>query len=77
MREVMIRRVRRLLILSAITGLCAACGVRGPLTVNPAPVKGLSAEQLAAASDLRANPSTNVLFGADGKKTVIIAPENK
>jgi hypothetical protein len=60
-------------ILSAIALLCVACGVRGPLTVNPAPVKGISPD-VAVANDLRASPSANVLHGANGTKTYLPAP---
>jgi predicted small lipoprotein YifL len=93
MREVMVRALKNYLILSPIVLACVACGVRGPLTVNPPPIKGLTANSASptqpsqpsppAPTDLRATPAANVLFGADGKKTIIPAtapaavPESK
>ncbi len=58
---------------------CAACGVRGPLTVNPKPIKGLDGVIVPEPADLRAAPSSAVLYGSDGKQTTIPAatPEIK
>ncbi len=77
------RALNNCLILSLITLACAACGVRGALTVNPPPVKGLPADNaspatlVSAAIDLRLAPAAGVLYSADGKKTIIPPPESK
>ncbi len=71
------RLIKMSFILSLIAAACAACGVRGPLTVSPAPVKGISPDAPASAADLRANPASHVLYSADGKKTAIPNPEAK
>jgi hypothetical protein len=64
-------------IVSLCACLCAACGVRGPLTVNPKPIKGVETSALQTPADLRANPATSVLFGGNGTQTIIPAPEAK
>jgi hypothetical protein len=62
------------LILSATVLGFAACGVRGPLTLNPKPIKGLDGVATPAPTDLRAAPASAVLFGSNGKRTIIATP---
>ncbi len=61
-------------ILSALVLVCAACGVRGPLTIDPKLLKGLDEIAAPAPTDIRAAPASAVLFGSDGKRTIIAAP---
>jgi hypothetical protein len=69
-----VKRTAHVGILSGVALACVACGVRGPLTVNPKPIKGLDGVAAAAPSDLRAAPDSAVLYGSNGKQTIIVAP---
>jgi predicted small lipoprotein YifL len=71
------KRIAYRLILSASVLGFAACGVRGPLTVNPKPIKGLDGVAAPTPTDLRAVPSSAVLYGSDGKQTLIVPPASK
>jgi hypothetical protein len=67
------RTAYRLILSAAVLGF-AACGVRGPLTVNPKPIKGLDGVAAPTPTDLRAAPDSAVLYGSNGKQTIIVAP---
>jgi predicted small lipoprotein YifL len=67
----MVRVLNNYFILSLIVLACAACGVRGPLTMSPPPIKGEQAQTAPAPVDLRVSPASSVLFGADGKKILL------
>jgi hypothetical protein len=71
------KRIAYRFILSAAVLVFAACGVRGPLTVNPKPIKGLDGLAAPTPTDLRAVPSSAVLYGSDGKQTLIVPPSTK
>jgi hypothetical protein len=69
-----LNRAAYAVILGFVGLVCTACGVRGPLTVNPKPIKGLDGIAAPAPADLRAAPASAVLYGSDGKQTIILAP---
>ena len=72
-----------LIAVGSLSLVLSACGLRGPLTVNPPSIKGLvalpggsspqSASIKATPSNTLADPSAAVLVGADGQRVPVQA----